>query len=435
MASTNDKNKLRLVSFFESGIKEKRETGRLGVEVEHHVLANDGSAIGYEPADGHMGIRDLLVHLSTWYPKQTHSATHELIGLEGSEGSVTLEPAAQLEFSVAPYTRIADVERAYRSFRNRIDDYFAPRCTLIEEWGYNPRFAAQDLKLIPKKRYAYMDAYFASIGSHGDRMMRASASTQVSIDFYSEADAVRKMRVAAALAPILAAITDNTPIYEAQPNHTPIRRLQLWREVDRLRCGTIPELFDEGYGFASYAEWLLRTPPIFILQRATDSDVETSLPFFTQTAAEAYGDTSLTVHDMEHLISMFWPDVRLKHFVEVRPADCMPIDQVLGYTALVKGIFYSDASLEALEEELGVSASVADVRAAWPIEARDVEDTIRQIQSQGFDGLAYGKPLQSWEAMLFALARAALPGSEQHYLVALESFAKNKPWWQTKDQA
>ena len=403
--------------------------GCLGVEVEHHVLADDGSAISYEPAGDRVGVRNVLDHLASWYPRRSYNASHDLLGLEGDEGSVTLEPAAQLELSAAPYARIADVEQAYTNFCNHVSDFLAPRNAHLEALGYNPHHVAQELKLIPKKRYELMDAYFDHIGSHGDRMMRASASTQVSIDFYSEADAIRKMRMAAALAPILAAITDNTPIFEALPNHTPIRRLQLWREVDPLRCGTIPGLFDEGYGFATYAEWLLRTPPIFILRKMVDSDAWTALPFFAESASEAYGATSLSVHDMEHLISMFWPDVRLKHFVEVRPADSMPTEQILGYTALIKGIFYSDASLMAIEEELGVTPLAADSRAAWPLDVNDVKDAIRQVQSRGFEGLAYGKTLQDWESMLFSLAHAALPADERHYLDALEGFAKNKPWW------
>ena len=415
--------------FFESGIKRMSDGGCLGVEVEHHVLADDGSAISYEPAGDRVGVRNVLDHLASWYPRRSYNASHDLLGLEGDEGSVTLEPAAQLELSAAPYARIADVEQAYTNFCNHVSDFLAPRNAHLEALGYNPHHVAQELKLIPKKRYELMDAYFDHIGSHGDRMMRASASTQVSIDFYSEADAIRKMRMAAALAPILAAITDNTPIFEALPNHTPIRRLQLWREVDPLRCGTIPGLFDEGYGFATYAEWLLRTPPIFILRKMVDSDAWTALPFFAESASEAYGAATLSVHDMEHLISMFWPDVRLKHFVEVRPADSMPTEQILGYTALIKGIFYSDASLTAIEEELGVTPLAADSRAAWPLDTNDVEDAIQQVQSRGFEGLAYGKALQDWESMLFSLAHAALPADERHYLDALEGFAKNKPWW------
>ena len=275
-----------------------------------------------------------------------------------------------------------------------------------------------------------MDAYFAHIGSDGDRMMRASSSTQVSVDFASEADAVRKMRVASALSPILAAIADNTQVFESEENHIPIRRLQLWREVDNLRCGTIPGIFDDGFGFDAYADWLLRTPPIFVTRPAADDpEGERLRPFFDTPASEVYADAPMSRSDVEHVTSMFWPDVRLKLFVEIRPADSLPEECVLGYTALVKGLFYSDESLDAIERALGVSPDAAAERGAWPLSKGCVDEGIAQIQTHGLGGLVYGKELRDWEALLFSLARTALPAGEQQYLDALEDFAQEKPWW------
>ena len=432
MASVDytNENRQRLMAFFRSGSKAPEDIGRLGVEVEHIIIGDDGDAISYEPTDAHKGVRDVLAYLTTWYPQQSFNDHGDLLGLLGDEGSVTLEPAAQLELSAAPYDSIAQVRRAYRNFRERVDTFLAADGAHVEAWGYHPTHRAQDLVLIPKKRYDFMDSYFQSIGSNGDRMMRGSASTQVSVDFVDEADAVRKMRVAGALAPILAAIADNTPMFEGEPNHVPIRRLSLWREVDNLRCGTIPHLFEERFGFGTYADWLLETPPIFVTRAAADDlDGPTLRPFFTQSAAEAYADAPLADSDVEHIASMFWPDVRLKRFVEVRPADCMPEEQIIGYTALIKGIFYSNESLSAIEEELGVSANTANSRGAWGLTAQDVSAAIAQIASHGLAGSVYGKELSTWEGMLFDLARAALPTSEKDYLVPLESFAADKPWW------
>lgn len=105
------------MAFFESGTKQPADVGRLGVEVEHHVVAEDGYPIAYEPTKNRVGVRDVMVHLSKWYPQQTFNAYRDLLGLMGKEGSVTLEPAAQLELSAAPYRSLADVARAYGNFR------------------------------------------------------------------------------------------------------------------------------------------------------------------------------------------------------------------------------------------------------------------------------------------------------------------------------
>lgn len=120
---------------------------------------------------------------------------------------------------------------------------------------------------------------------------------------------------------------------------------------------------------------------------------------------------------------MFWPDVRFKRFVEIRQADCLPAAQIFGYTALIKGLFYSEQSLDALEQSLGVKDGV------WPLTAADVDDAIAAIGADGFDANVYGRTLQSWEDLLFATARAALSPADAAYLDGLERFADDKPWW------
>ncbi|MDO4797772.1 MAG: glutamate-cysteine ligase family protein [Coriobacteriales bacterium] len=386
-----------IVDYIRGGCKGEEGCGLLGVEVEHFVVAGDGTPISYNPMRDLPGVRDLLSYLSQWYDQEEYNERGDLMGLAGPDGTITLEPAAQLEIGLPPFASIAEIDAAYGQFRERMGSFAKPFGAHLENRGYHPSHRAQELPLIPKRRYELMDRYFAGIGSHGMRMMRASASTQISIDYASEADAVRKMRVASALAPVLAAIADNTRTFEGRANHIPIRRLQLWREVDNTRCGTIANLFDEGFGFDAYADWLLRTPSIMQAQSA------------------------------EHLISLSWPDVRLKQFVEIRPADCLPAECVAGYAALIKGLFYSEASLLAVERSLGVHDGI------WPLSPAAVGGAIGAIQADGLDGSVYGKSLRWWENKLFALAREALPANERPFLETLACFAADKSWWYVGD--
>lgn len=421
--SIEGENRRKVVGFFLSGAKAQGECRHLGVEVEHYVMSDDGRAVSYDPHDGLPGVAGILEALSGYYPERSYGEGGQLIGLSGDEGSVTLEPAAQLELSAAPYTRVAQVEAAFSHFYRRVGDYLAPLGCHLEEHGYHPARKALELPLIPKRRYGFMNDYFAHIGSHGERMMRGSASTQVSVDYSSEEDAVRKMRVAEALSPVLAAIMDNTPVFEGAPNPVPIRRLQLWREVDGLRCGVPEGLFEDGFGFGAYADWLLSTPPIFVDRPAAAAPDGPALrAFFDEPASAAYADAPMSKADVEHLVSMFWPDVRLKRFVEIRPADSVALPQVLGYTALVKGIFYSPASLSAVEDAAGVEGG------RWPIGPADVDAAIRSVQEHGFSGSVYGTPLREWERLVFGCARASLDAEEAAYLDALEEFAGDKPW-------
>lgn len=417
-------NRERFVRYLSDGIKQPGAPTLLGVEIEHFVVFDDGRPVSYERHDSALGIQEVLEYLSAFYPDRAYGTQGDLIGLSGSDGAVSLEPAAQLEFSCAPCTTAFEVQAAYRHFRDAVDPFLQAHGAHIVSRGYHPTRKALDLELIPKQRYRFMDEYFARIGTHGERMMRSSCATQVSVDYYSEQDAVRKIRVASAIAPVLAAIADNSPVFEGAENHTPLRRMQLWREVDNLRCGAIPGVFDAGFGFERYADWIMHTPPIFVTRPAAATPAGPALrAVFEQAADEAYQDAPLEDADIEHVISMFWPDVRLKHFVEVRPADCLPADCAIGYTALVKGIFYSEESLAAIERELGVKGDI------WPIRIADLNNAIVSVQAFGMRGKVYGKTLESWEKLLFELAEGALEADEAACLGPLRAFAHDKNWW------
>ena len=198
-------NRARFIAYFEKGAAATGDPQRLGVEVEHFIVQDDREKpVYYHAHDNAIGVEDILGHMLEFYPQKILNSHGDLLGLANETGSVTLEPAAQLELSIAPYAQLADIEAAYRAFRAHLDPYLAKRGCHIASYGYHPSARALGLPLIPQERYDFMNARVARIGTHGERMMRASASTQVSIDYYSEADAVRKLRIATALGTVLA---------------------------------------------------------------------------------------------------------------------------------------------------------------------------------------------------------------------------------------
>lgn len=421
-------NRARLVAYFESGSKEQDK--KLGVEVEHFIITNsDGAPFTYAAQGDTPGLEGVLTHLLKTYPIIFQNTEGELIGCANEEASITLEPAAQIEVSIAPFSSIAEIGRAYEHFRKAIDPYLEKHDAKLVNAGYHPTRKAEELTLIPKERYRLMDKHFSDLGTLGLRMMRASASTQVSIDYTDEADAVRKIRIASALAPILGAIADNVAVYEREVGTYPLVRLAVWRNVDDARCGVVPGVFDPGFGFGAYADWLLGTSPIFVNAKQPDGTTkEQAEP--TRTAGEIYAQSAMTKDDIEHLISMFWPDVRLKRFVEIRPADSLPQEYLEGYAALIKGLFYSEENLAEIEGLLGVKKGT-NGQDEWPLDAQAVEDAITAIRKQGYDASFYGndaKSLREWEELLFALAKKGLPENERAYLEGIKRFALNKAW-------
>ncbi len=398
-----------IVDYLEAGCK-GGDMGRVGVEIEQFVLDEDGDRVFYDEKHGRLGVRDILERLSEFYPDVVRTDAGDIVGCSRASAAITIEPSAQIELSLAPVLSLAEVEREYKNFEFRIGQILKPHEYELVPLGYDPKNEATDLPLIPKPRYHFMDEYFSELeGMHAERMMRASASLQVSIDYADEADAVRKVRIATAIGPILSFLLDNIPTFEGAANAIPLRRLKIWREVDPARCCVIPGLFDDGFGFKAYADWLLGVPPIFVTQPEERGTGATP-------AREVYADTPMTTEDVEHLLSMIWPDVRLKRYVEIRQCDSVPFDVALGYAALLKGLFYGQMNLELLEHALGVKED-----GTWTIGESDVEAAIDAIIADEMEAVVYGRTVESWFNLFFQFAPDGL-GAEAEYLEALKDF-------------
>ena len=386
--------------------------GNVGVEIEQFLLDEDGERVKYREKHGRLDVETILERLAEYYPKVSRTSEGAIMGLSRPSASITIEPAAQIEISIAPFSSIAEVQAEYEHFAFRLGQIIKPEGYSLVPYGYDPSGKALDCQLIPKPRYGYMDNYLRSLpGMTAERMMRASASLQVSLDFADEADAVRKTRIATLLGPVFAFLADNTPVFEGRPNTEPIARLRLWRKVDPARCQVIPHLFAEDFGFDRYADWILDTPPIFITR--PDEHFTGATP-----ARELYADAPMGVDDVEHVLGMFWPDVRLKHYVEIRQADALPLEPMLGYVALIKGLFYSETNLAILEHAFGVEPGSTG---AWPYTAQSVEDAIEAVVADDWDAVIYGKTVAQWADLLFQLAPDGL-GTEASYLDALKDF-------------
>lgn len=394
-----------IVEYFRRGIKDSGESGHIGVEIEHTVATDDMKPVSYaEP----YGVRWVLQELAKEMPERTFSENDNLVGVAKDNEVVTLEPAAQLELSAGPYANIGEIRLDCEEFERKVASILAPYHKRLLAVGYHPTAKSSDLVLIPKERYRLMDAYFAGIGRFGRCMMRGSASTQVSIDYFSVEDCLRKLRLASALAPVFALICDNAMMFEGAPRKHHMVRTEIWRKCDPDRCNSVPGVFDPNFSLERYAEYILRTPAIFYV------DDEGVAHATEKTFGEVYADRAMNTAEIEHALSMFFNDVRLKTYIEIRPADAMPIPFVTAYAALVKGLFYDESNLDALDELL------ADV------DANAVEQAKSALMQSGYDANVYGRPVGEIVDQLFALARKGLLANERGYLGALSQLARTR---------
>ncbi|MGN0035163.1 MAG: glutamate-cysteine ligase family protein [Coriobacteriales bacterium] len=403
-AETARKNREALVSYLGRG-QLRCGHGSIGLELEHQI-ARKGS---HAPVSfsGPGGIEDILEALSEGYPERTLSHGH-LIGLARADSTITLEPAGQLEISIAPQCSLAGIEAIYAEFRTRLDDVLERFDAEALETGYHPTARARELELIPKDRYRLMDAHFARTGSKGVCMMRGSASTQVSIDYAGEDDAIRKFRVASALGPLLAFVCDNTPVFEGSPSDGRMARTLIWDDVDAERSMVAPGVFEEGYSFHSYADHLMAARPILVM------DGQRAVPTFDRTADEVYAHHVMTQDEIEHLLSMFFYDVRLKHYVEIRMVDSLPIRYALAYVALVKGVFYAPDALDEIARGLD------------GIGEHDVALAKRELERRGYAARVFGRRAWEWLDDLVRLSWTHLEPAERPYLEPLATLVERR---------
>jgi len=380
---------------------------RLGLELEQFVMTDAGTSVPYS---GPGGIEQLLSELRVDYETEMREGGR-LLGLARPGTTLTLEPGAQVEISTGPFCRIHQLEESYAQFQTEIDARLSTRGQILLPRGYRPDLRADDVELIPKKRYRFMDAHFQATGAHGRQMMRGSASTQVSIDYTDEADAILKMRLATLLGPLFALATDNADRYEGADASGRMIRTQIWNDVDPIRCNTVLGLFDTDFGFVRYARTLY-TAPLVVCPCAdgTFGDAD------GYSAAELYRNRLMSRAEIEHLLSMFFFDVRLKNYVEIRMADSTDINLALSWAALIKGIFYEPDTLVTLCYALNLR-----VRSA-----RDVAEAKEALRKEGYKAQVYEKPADLWLNLLVELARNNLPDYEQRYLEPLAKLIEGR---------
>ena len=399
----NDINRANLVALFEGGDKYSQA---LGFELEHILLHKGTQApVSYDEPGG---VRDVLLRLQPFY-EHAHYEGDSIVGLSREGAAISIEPAAQLELSAGPFHTVSEIEESYLRFRAELDpilDEFGLETPML---GYNPSACAKDLKLVPKYRYECMTRFLGAQAYEGICMMRGTGSLQISIDYRNEADALRKLRIAEAMAPILALMCDNSPIFEGEERKVNMVRTAIWSGMKQDRVGTVPGSLKPGFSFADYADYIMTREAVLV----PDRDVEGGWRYVAdQTFDEVYADCEMTRAELEHALSMVWPDARLKNFVEIRPADAMPMEYCLAYAVLIRAVFYSDRNLGVLDSLLA------------SVDEDDVRQAKAALMEKGYGAQVYGRPAEFWADMLLVLATGSIEMGEWIYLEPLSSMVR-----------
>lgn len=405
----NPKHVESLVSFFEHGCS-KRGTGGFGVEIEHLPVRNGtDEAVSYYGSNGDDGIETLLNRIRPFYDEdKEYWENGRLVGLAREGINVSLEPGGQLECSLGILKQPSDLIDLYADFRKDIDPVLADLDFRLVNYGYQPKTSYADIPVNPKDRYDAMTAYLGRVGQFGPCMMRCSASTQVSIDYVDEADAITKLRLGTIVGPILAWFFRNTPYFEGQPNPYPLLRQRMWDYLDFQRTNIIPGLFDPRFGWEDYAVDVLSTPLMFADLTHTPEALEQPgvnlhHAAFQENAADVYPDRALNDYEINHVISTHFNDVRLKNFIELRHWDSLPVERAERLTEIIGSLFYDATNRERLQSYFDGIREV------------DVAEAKANLQAHGRESRPYGQPLEFWQEFLgLEGVLTDIPGDPNH---------------------
>jgi glutamate--cysteine ligase len=271
-----------------------------------------------------------------------------LIALLRDNASVTLEPAGQLELSGAPLPTIHDtcceVTHHLKEVKAVADDLGVGFLGM----GFQPKWRREEMPWMPKGRYAIMHRYMPMVGSLGLDMMTRTCTVQVNLDFADEADMIRKFRVGLALQPIATALFADSPFTEGKPNGFQSYRSHIWTDTDRDRTGMLDFVFEDGFGFERYVDYLLDVPMYFSYRhgRYVDLAGKSFRDFLGGTLPELPGETPTLKDWADHMTTAF-PEVRLKKYLEMRGADGGPWNRLCALPAFWVGLLYDQTALDA----------------------------------------------------------------------------------------
>ena len=323
---------------------------RIGTEHEKHVFHTDPlRPVAYE---GEQGIRALLAGIEKetgWHPFYDGENP---IGLRNDTiGGISLEPGGQFELSGAPMAdlhgtaaELSEHMRVAKKVAEPLDIHFLGL-------GVTPLWAVDEIKAMPKSRYGIMTKYMDEVGTLGTSMMYRSATVQTNLDFSSEVDMVKKLRVSLALQPVATALFANSPFANGRDTGYLSFRSEIWRNTDDARTGMLPFVFEQGFGFEHYADHALDVPMYFVIRDKKYINVagESFRDFLEGKLPQLPGEKP-TIKDWEDHLSTLFPEVRLKQFLEMRGADMGDEAHVVALSAFWTGLLYDETSLESAWE-------------------------------------------------------------------------------------
>ncbi len=335
-------------------------------------------------------------------------------------GAISLEPGGQFELSGAAVETVHQTRTELAAHLAQLREVARPLGIGFISLGMTPDWTRAEMPMMPKGRYRIMTEYMPKVGTLGLDMMYRTCTVQTNLDFSSEPDMVKKLRVSLALQPVGTALFANSPFTEGKPNGFLSFRSEIWRHTDNQRAGMLPWAFEPGMGFERWVDYALDVPMYFVKRGDRYIDVA-GQSFRDLMAGRLPGlpGERATVSDWANHLSTIFPEVRLKRYLEMRGSDGAQWRRLTALPAFWVGLLYDDVSLDA----------AWDIVKDWTAEERQVlRDEVPKL---GFAAKIRGRKLLDLAKESLALAHEGLKrrrrldaesGDETRYLEPLDDF-------------
>jgi glutamate--cysteine ligase len=407
----------QLAELIESGCKPKEEW-RIGTEHEKFGWLTDSrKPLPYAGARSIHALFDGLVAEYGWTPSIEGG---NVVGLTRGQANISLEPGGQFELSGAAVSTLHETEAELQNHLDEVKALAEPLGIRFMGIGAAPEWHHEDMPVMPKGRYRLMTDYMGRVGTHGTQMMYRTCTVQVNLDYASEADMVKKLRVALALQPVATALFASSPFFDGKLNGHKSWRSRIWRGLDDTRTGMLPFAFEDGMGFQRYVDWVLDVPMYFVYRDGKYINaLGQSFRDFLKGELPALPGEKPTLSDWADHMTTVFPEARVKKYIEMRGADCGDAAHIVALPAFWVGLMYDQTALDAswdlvkgldaeTREGLRVAASVSGLQGeAGGVKIMDLARAAVALSQAGLAGRGLGEE-RHLEPLVGHIAREAV---------------------------
>ena len=308
------------------------------------------------------------------------------------------EPGGQVEIRTSPCDSAAELDSHLQSMQEILKQITKSKKIHFGQTGFNPMDEILNIgNQIDKTRYRAMEKYLDSISPFGRKMMLQTCSMHVNIEIGSDENTrVKRITAANLLVPFVTALFSNSPHKGSDSKIFKAYRSYLWQNLDHSRTGILPinkvlNTLREEDLVELYLAFALNAPLIYI-QNLGDKVLPKNytLNCWLENPIEGVFPD---IWDFENHLSLLFPEVRIRGYLELRSVDAPPIEWQMVPVCFYSGLLCNDYCLDKTLELLIPLASETDLlykKAVFGFDSEEIFNISKKLMKlsiEGFSGL------------------------------------------------